>query len=145
MAKLVEFTSRGYQVTLISLSPYHYYSGMGPGILGGTYRPEQIRFPIRRIVEAGGAHYVNGAAELIDPERRIIRLISSEEVRFDVASFNTGSYVPIDTVGPINGQVHPIKPIESLLEGQRNLIQLLQEKEPRITVIGGGPAAVEIV
>lgn len=144
MAKLGEFARRGHRVTLISLSPHHYYSGMGPGMLGGTYRPEQIRFPIRRIVEAGGARYVDGTAERIDPGRRIVRLVSGEEVGYDVASVNTGSYVPLDSFGPVGDWVYPVKPIEALLEAQRHLLRLMQEKEPRILVIGGGPAGVEI-
>jgi NADH dehydrogenase FAD-containing subunit len=144
MTKLGEFRRRGHRVTLISPSPHHYYSGMGPGVLGGTYSPEQIRFPIRRIVEVGGADYVDGVAEQVDPERRTGRLMSGDEIGYDVVSFNTGSYVPIDSFGPIDGPVYPVKPIEALLEGQKHLLQFIQEKVPSILVVGGGPAGVEV-
>ena len=33
MLNLREYTERGHRVTLIGPSAYHYYSGMGPGLL----------------------------------------------------------------------------------------------------------------
>ncbi|MEJ2167255.1 MAG: pyridine nucleotide-disulfide oxidoreductase, partial [Desulfobacterales bacterium] len=44
LANLHAFVEKGYQVTAIGPSEYHYYSGMGPGMLGKTYAPEEIRF-----------------------------------------------------------------------------------------------------
>jgi NADH dehydrogenase FAD-containing subunit len=44
---LNDFARRGHSVTLISPSRYHYYSGMGPGMLSGIYRPQEVRFNIR--------------------------------------------------------------------------------------------------
>lgn len=32
MLNLADYISRGHRVTLVSPSPYHYYSGMGPGL-----------------------------------------------------------------------------------------------------------------
>lgn len=37
----------GHRVTLIGPSPYHYYSGMGPGLLSGIYRPAEARFHVK--------------------------------------------------------------------------------------------------
>jgi len=50
LATLDEFTARGHGATLISPSPYHFYSGMGPGLLSRTYRPQQARFHIAKMV-----------------------------------------------------------------------------------------------
>jgi NADH dehydrogenase FAD-containing subunit len=36
LAALDRFVSRGHRVTVVQPSPHHYYSGMGPGMLGGT-------------------------------------------------------------------------------------------------------------
>ena len=49
LQKLDEFVKRGHRVTVIGPSPYHYYSGMGPGMLSGFYSPGDIRFATRRI------------------------------------------------------------------------------------------------
>jgi len=34
---------RGHRVTVIMPSSYQYYSGMGPGMLSGIYRPQEVR------------------------------------------------------------------------------------------------------
>ena len=41
-------------VTVIGPSDHHYYSGMGPGMLSGTYQPDEIRFATRHVVEKMG-------------------------------------------------------------------------------------------
>ena len=54
LANLRAFIEKGYKVTVIGPSPYHYYSGMEPGMLGRTYAPEDIRFFTRHVVEKQG-------------------------------------------------------------------------------------------
>ena len=53
-----EFIRQGHRVTLIGPSEYHYYSGMGPGLLSGIYRPEEVRFHIRKAATARGVVFV---------------------------------------------------------------------------------------
>ena len=43
LKNLPEFINAGHEVTVVSSSSLHYYSGMGPGMLSGIYRPEEIR------------------------------------------------------------------------------------------------------
>ena len=69
LANLETFIDKGFGVTVIQPSEYHYYSGMGPGMLGGTYRPDDIRFATRRLVEAKGGRFVLGKASGIDPDK----------------------------------------------------------------------------
>jgi NADH dehydrogenase FAD-containing subunit len=54
LANLRVFIEKGYKVTVFGPSPYHYYSGMGPGMLGRTCAPEDIRFFTRHVVEKQG-------------------------------------------------------------------------------------------
>jgi NADH dehydrogenase FAD-containing subunit len=67
LANLGEFTKRGHRVTVIGPSDYHYYSGMGPGMLGLNYKPEEIRFATRRVVEKHGGIFVRAKVTRIDP------------------------------------------------------------------------------
>ena len=55
MLNLKDFVERDHRVTLIGPSPHHYYSGMGPGMLSGIYRPEEIRFNVKKLTEDRGA------------------------------------------------------------------------------------------
>jgi len=45
LAHLEEFVQKGFQVTVVGPSTHHYYSGMGPGMLGNTYTPEKFALP----------------------------------------------------------------------------------------------------
>ncbi|MGA7280132.1 MAG: pyridine nucleotide-disulfide oxidoreductase, partial [Desulfocapsaceae bacterium] len=51
LARISEFIEKGCEVTVVGPSEHHYYSGMGPGLLGGTYSPEEIRFATRLVTE----------------------------------------------------------------------------------------------
>jgi NADH dehydrogenase FAD-containing subunit len=140
-----DYTARGHRVTLVSPTPFHYYSGMGPGLLGGLYRPEECRFPVRAMAEAGGGTFVEDAVARVDPHRRILILASGGELPYDVASFNTGSRVPLERLGGEGPGIVPVKPVERLLEAREAILARLQAgQQLRLLVAGGGPAGVEV-
>jgi len=60
LKNLSKFRELGHDVTLISPSPYHYYSGMGPGMLSGIYHPWEVRFHIKKLAEDRGATFIKG-------------------------------------------------------------------------------------
>lgn len=144
MQHVDDYVGRGHRVTLISPSPYHYYSGMGPGLLGGFYRPRQIRFNVRRMVEERGGAFVEGEVARIEAKQRGLLLADGRHLEYHVASFNTGSGVPLDTIGASGGDVLPVKPIHNLLAVRRRLLEILPRQAVKLLVIGGGAAGVEI-
>jgi NADH dehydrogenase FAD-containing subunit len=145
LANLKEVVARGHRVTVISPAPYHYYSGMGPGMLGGTYTPQQIRFHIKKMAESAGAAFIPGQVELVDSQARRLSLDSGEQVSFDVASFNTGSSVPLQSVSATDcDHIFPVKPIINLLRARQVMLDLMRDRHLRLLVVGGGPAGLEI-
>jgi NADH dehydrogenase FAD-containing subunit len=144
LLRLGDFTGKGFRVTLVSPDPYHYYSGMGPGMLSGMYEPRQIRFHIRKMAEDRGASFIKDHAVRIDPGKRSIRLGSGREVTYDVASFNTGSGIFLDSSGGLSNGVIPVKPIVNLYRARRKILTEIEERDLKISIIGGGPAGVEI-
>ncbi|HSQ14855.1 MAG TPA: FAD-dependent oxidoreductase, partial [Candidatus Binatia bacterium] len=134
----------GHRVTLIGPSPYHYYSGMGPGLLSGVYRPAEARFHVKKMAEDRGATFIEDRVVLVDPGRRTLALGSGAEVRYDAVSFNTGSEVPMDLLDSTGADVFPVKPIENLLGARRKIREAGLGKRFRVIVVGGGTAAVEI-
>ena len=64
------FVEKGFKVTVIGPSFYHYYSGMGPGMLGGTYNPDEIRFATRDVVQKQGGIFVKDKVLSIDPDKK---------------------------------------------------------------------------
>jgi NADH dehydrogenase FAD-containing subunit len=144
MMGLRDTVRAGHRVTLIGPSRYHYYSGMGPGLLSGIYRPAEARFHVKKMAEDRGATFIEERVVLVDPVRRILVLGSGAEVRYDAVSFNTGSEVPLDLLHPSGENVYPVKPIENLLAARRKILAACLEKRLCVVVVGGGTAAVEI-
>jgi len=145
LKSLRDFTARGHEVTVIGPALHHYYSGMGPGMLGGTYRPQEIRFNVQRMAEAGGARFVKGLVSQIIPAERRLVLTSGADITYDVVSFNIGSGIPKETIAiQDDTQVFTVKPIEQLLQVQKLILQKMGNRALNLLVVGGGPAGVEI-
>jgi NADH dehydrogenase FAD-containing subunit len=143
---LLSFSDHGHQVTLINLSPYHYYSGMGPGLLSGIYQSWEVHFHVKRLAENQGATFIKDKVIKIDPDQKLLLLSSGQTVKYDVVSFNTGSEVPMESLTTAPGEnVIPVKPIINLLRIRRFLLKTIKEnKVMNLVVIGGGPAGTEI-
>ncbi len=145
LANLKSFIDKGYEVSVIQPSDYHYYSGMGPGMLGGTYHPDDIRFATRKVVEHQGATFILDKAVAIDPKKQLVRLENSnQEVGYDVLSCNAGSYVPRDTISTESPEIFTAKPIESLLAAQQIILSLSNKRSIHVAIVGGGPSSIEI-
>ncbi len=144
LANLHQFVEKGYNVTVIGPSAHHYYSGMGPGMLGKTYKPEEIRFATKRVVEKEGGTFVLGKVVKIDAEAQAVHLESGDSLPYDVISCNLGSYVPQDIIKDGLEDIYLVKPIERLLAAQERVLALGSRQKIAIGIIGGGPSAVEI-
>ncbi len=144
LTRLADFTRPGHRVTLIVPEDYHYYSGMGPGLLAGIYTPGQARFNVARMARAGGATVVYDSLVRIDPPSRLLHLASGAILDYDLVSFNTGSSVAITLPSDDACGVLPVKPIQHLLEARRRVLAGLRNGRMRLVVIGGGPSGVEL-
>lgn len=138
------FVEKGFKVTVIGPSFYHYYSGMGPGMLGGTYTPSDIRFATRDVVQKQGGVFVRDEVVRIDPDKREVYTKTGHVFSYDVISFNSGSYVPLSDALEKSGRVYRVKPIEMLMEAADKLKRLFEEKKISISIVGGGPSSAEV-
>lgn len=144
MEAIPRLIERGHSVTVVGPGERHYYSGMGPGMLGGHYSPEDISFPVRQMVTQRGGTFITARATRIDPQRKHVVLDSGQELAYDVCSCNTGSHVPSSIVDGDATDVFPVKPIENLLAGRGSIRRRASRGAVRIAVVGGGPAALEV-
>lgn len=144
LAKLHTYVEKGHRVTVIGPSDHHYYSGMGPGMLGKTYTPGDIRFATRHVVEKQGGTFIRDkATQVLAAEKKVV-LASGETVGYDVISFNAGSYVPRLDVPEDARDVYSVKPIEILMEAQARTVELAAQKKITIGILGGGPSSAEV-
>lgn len=144
LANIHHLTGLGHRVTVVGPSDYHYYSGMGPGLLGGTYTTREVRFSTRRVVIKQGGQFIKALATRIDPQNQTVFLNIDQTLTYDVLSFNAGSYVSEDMVAQKGADIMTVKPIEHLLEARRRIERLVSLKPVHIGIVGGGPSAVEI-
>ncbi len=136
--------AKGHRVTVIGPSEYHFYSGMGPGMLGGTYTPGDIRFATADVVKKQGGAFVRDKVTTVDPEKKSVSTEKGGTFSYDVISFNAGSYVPMDGVSGQGGNIYSVKPIEKLMEAGEKLKRLFQERKVKIAIVGGGPSSAEV-
>lgn len=144
LMKIHDFIKQGHSVTLVSPGSYHYYSGMGPGMLSGIYQPRELRFNIRKMSESRGATFLEDRVKKIDPMTRLLHLEGGGSLGYDVVSFNTGSDVLFPEGTKSNRNIIPVKPITNLYTARRNLSEATPGKRLEIVVVGGGPAGVEV-
>jgi NADH dehydrogenase FAD-containing subunit len=144
MLNLQDYIQRGHKVTLIGPSAYHYYSGMGPGLLGGIYRPQDVRFHIKKMAEDRGASFIQDFATHLDPHKKVLTLKSGEQIDYDVVSCNTGSFVPTDDDTVAGDSIFTVKPIENLIKVRALILTGLGTVRPRFLIVGGGAAALEL-
>ncbi len=136
--------SAGHRVTVISPDTHHYYSGMGPGMLSGMYRPQEARFHVRKMAEERGGLFLRERVDRVIPERRLLRLSNGETVGYDVVSFNTGSEVPLEFPGKASVKVLPVKPVVNLHKARELILADPGAGPAEVVIVGGGPAGVEV-
>jgi NADH dehydrogenase FAD-containing subunit len=117
---------------------------MGPGMLSRTYSPDDIRFATEHVVKKQGGGFIRDRVTRIDPDKKTVMLESGAPVSYDVLSFNAGSYVPWDLVAGEQKDIFSVKPIETLLQAQARISDLISRKKITVGIVGGGPSSLEI-
>jgi len=121
---------------------------MAPGMLAGTYSPQEIRFNVRKMSTDRGARFLVDNVVKVDPENRLVHLESGEPVSYDVLSFNIGSYIPVSDIQVAGENIYPVKPIERILQARYAILPALGDTPGdrilNLVVGGGGPAGVEM-
>ncbi len=137
------FINDGIRVSVVGPARYHYYSGMGPGMLGGFYQPEAIRFAMEKEVETQGGVFFRDSVVGIDPKGNAVFLQSGKTLPYDLISFNTGSSIHLPPIRE-SQYVYPVKPIAGLAQAKADIDSLAGKQGITVAVVGGGPAGVEI-
>jgi NADH dehydrogenase FAD-containing subunit len=139
-----QFMRAGAEVTLLGPDRFHYYSGMGPGMISRIYRPEQVRFDVQSMVESLGGLFIRDKVVSADPANKTLLLQGGRKISYDLASFNIGSYVPMDRIPGAEGEAIPVKPIENLELARETILAKSQGGTAKVLIIGAGPAGVEL-
>ena len=144
VTNLARYTADGHKVTVISAGAYHYYSGMGPGMLSGFYKPQEVRFNVKQLTESRGGEFIEDTVVSVDPGKRLIHLQSGATAAYDVISFNTGSEIATGPVDTAYDNLFKVKPIENMFTARCKITEALKKGTVKIVVIGAGAAGIEM-
>ncbi len=126
---------------LISPGTHAWYSGMMPGLLAGRFHVEQCAVDLRPLADAVGLHLVYGEVSAMNADNQKLVLSNNQSITYQVLSINTGSEPPV----PKNDSSVPIEPAKPFANFFQRWQLWRQQPPGEIVVLGGGPAAFELV
>jgi NADH dehydrogenase FAD-containing subunit len=154
------------KVTLIDAQASASYSGMVPGCIAQHYTPDDTRLHLPPLAAWAGMDFVHDAVVDIDFDRKLVYTRHGQQeqpISFDVISMDIGSTSRDWHVIPgVRQYTIPTRPIDKLIarlerarvewqEEQKKAEAQDEEKKqddpaerPRIVVVGGGVAGVEL-
>lgn len=146
LAQIPRLVDAGVRVTVVGPNPYHYYSGMSPGLLSERYNEPELRFPVQCITEQAGGSFLLDKVTTIRATRRELQLESGATLPYDVASFNIGSEIPSLPGMDAGPTVFKVKPIQNIRAMHDHLDAMLERSSHtlRVVIVGGGPAGLEM-
>jgi pyridine nucleotide-disulfide oxidoreductase family protein len=136
----------GVEVTLVSPSPHHHYSGMVPGFLQGVYAEAELTLDLAWLARRAGARLVQAMAGRIDVAGQAV---DAGEVRlpFDVLSLDVGADpAGLDVPGAREHAVtiRPMRQAVSLRARVDALGGAARGTLVRVVVAGAGAGGVEV-
>lgn len=133
------------ELVCISNYPFSTYSGMLPGTLAGQYSPDEMQIDLLPLVEKANGKLLLAEVNRVDPVSQTLFFQDHAPLNFDALSVGIGS-VPVGLPQSTDLLV-PIKPMQTFLDRlELRIDQLVGRPDctPKICIVGGGVAGVEI-
>jgi selenide,water dikinase len=146
LADLVARPLSGSEVTLVSASAWHHYSGMVPGFLQGVYAEPELTIDLASLAARAGARFVEAQAEGIDVPGRTVDA-GGARLPFDVLSLDVGARpAGLDVPGAQEHAVtiRPMRQAVALRSRIDTLAVPMRRGPVRVTVVGAGAGGVEV-
>ncbi len=135
----------GARLTLISPDPTAPYTGMLPGHIAGLYPRDALEIDLVRLARHAGARLILDRATGIDRAARRVHLAGRPPVAYDVVSLDIGITSTMAELPGFSEHAVPAKPLAVYAtRWARFLEDVAAGAPPRVAVIGGGVAGVEI-
>jgi selenide, water dikinase len=137
----------GLKLTLVTRSTYAPYSGMLPGLIAGHYDYDACHIDLRRLARFTNADFVQAEVSSLDAVNRYLHLHGRPALHYDLLSLNTGAQSCLPPVAGERATSAPVKPVDELLKGVRELDQMLEAgaRHVNVAVVGGGAGGVELI
>ncbi|QKS73023.1 FAD-dependent oxidoreductase [Paenalkalicoccus suaedae] len=127
------------RITLISPSPYQYYSGMFSGFAEGIYDVDDIRVDLPRLAQKANVTFVQDAVTKVNPDERTVMTKGGETISYDAVSFDVGSITASANRPDVQAHADVMKPNPHFPQ----TIEKVRAAE-RPVIVGGGAAGTEV-
>ncbi len=136
----------GVRLTLINPGSTAPYTGMLPGHLAGHYTREDLDIDLVRLARFAGARLILGAAQGLDRATKRVHVPGRADIAYDVVSIDIGITSDMPALRGFSEHGIAAKPLDRLAEGWSQFLARLHAgtAEPRVAILGGGVAGVEI-
>lgn len=137
----------GVRLTLINPDPTAAYSGMLPGHVAGHYPREALQIDLVRLARHAGARLILGRATGIDRAARRVMVPGRAPIAYDIASIDIGITSAMPAIPGFAEHAVPAKPLDAFADRWQGFCEAAgaaAAAAPRVAVIGGGVAGVEL-
>ncbi|MED5490669.1 MAG: FAD-dependent oxidoreductase [Pseudomonadota bacterium] len=147
LVALRDWVKQGYRAPagslLVTPQADAWYSGMMPGLIAGRWQAEQCCADLAPLCRAAGVSLQLDRLSTLDAGRSTLQLASGTSLTGHLISLNYGAGNPAPAYSDGSVELVGAKPFETLYQRWR---QWRKAASPaRTAVLGGGPAAVELV
>ncbi|GIT93041.1 hypothetical protein JANAI62_34990 [Jannaschia pagri] len=136
----------GVRLTVINPGATAPYSGMLPGHVAGHYSRAALDIDLVRLARFAGAAVIDGYAQGIDPEARLVHVPGRAPIAYDVASLDVGIHAEMPEVPGFADHGTAAKPLGHFADRWRDFLAraCAGAVAPEVAVIGGGVAGIEL-
>ncbi|MGB4247091.1 MAG: FAD-dependent oxidoreductase, partial [Pseudohongiellaceae bacterium] len=152
LAVLMQLAKRpvpGLELILITRDVETPYSGALPAHIAGGASLDDLLIDLRPLAQMAGARLIRATVERMDLQSRTLHCAGRPEIGFDFLSINIGSRPDVAAIAGAQEFATPVKPIPEFLHHwgrmqQDAAVALREQRSFTITIIGGGPASIEM-
>lgn len=137
----------GARLTVINPGPAAPYTGMLPGLIAGHYQRDEIMIDLVRLARHAGARAILDRATGIDRARRLVHLADGPPIAYDLLSIDIGIGSDLPDIPGYADHAVAAKPLGRYAQAWEAFLASIQPKpqpNPRLVIIGGGVAGVEL-
>jgi selenide,water dikinase len=134
----------GARLTVVLDRPEAVYSGMVPGFAAGDYAAHELAIDVVPLGRRAGARVILAPALRVDAAAHCIELEGRPAIRYDVASLDVGSSVRGLDLPGARELALATRPIADFVARLDARLRDLEGMEPRLAVVGGGAAGLEL-
>ncbi|MDP3907927.1 FAD-dependent oxidoreductase [Novosphingobium sp.] len=148
LAVLADWAQRPFPETerwLVTSTRQTAYSGMLPGWLAGIYPAGELLIDLEPLARQAGARLILSDVTGLDAAARQLTLASGETLAFDLLSLATGGEIDTATFAALGDRLLPVRPVGAFMARWTHFLTAIAGSDaPRVVVVGGGAAGVEL-